>query len=60
MQPENQWQGTGNQPAIIKMVMEKSRMEVGFDQPTINGIREATSQKERIAIILEAERAQSA
>lgn len=53
MQPENKRERTRNQPAIIKMVMKKSRVDMRFDEPAVDGIRGAANQKERVAVIAE-------
>ena len=60
MQPENERQRAWNQPAIIKMVMKKSRVEVRFDEPAVDGIRGAANQKERVTVIAEVWHGQSA
>ena len=60
MQPDHQRQGAGNQPAIIEMVMEESRMDMRLYQPPIDGVGRAAKQKERVAIILKARHDQSA
>lgn len=60
MQPKNKRQRTGNQPAIIKMIVKKSCVDVWFDEPTIDGIRGAANQKERVTVIAEAWHGQSA
>lgn len=53
MQPKNERQRAGNQPAIIKMVMKKSRVDMRFDEPAVDGIRGAANQKERVSVIAE-------
>jgi len=60
VQPEDERQRTGNQPAIIEMIMQETRVYPGFDQPAVDGIRRTTQQKQRVAVILEAPRAQRA
>ena len=60
MQPENERQRARNQPAIIKMIVKKSRVDMRFDEPAVNSIRGAANQKERVAIIAEAQHGQSA
>ena len=53
MQPKNKRERAGNQPAIIKMVMKKSRVDMRFDEPSVDCIRGAANQKERVAAIPE-------
>ena|SRR5665213_189986 len=60
VQPKNERQRAGNQPAIIKMIMKKSRVDVWFDEPTVDGISGAANQKERVTVIAEAWHGQSA
>lgn len=60
MQPKNERQRAGNQPAIIKMVMKKSRVNMRFDEPAVDGIRGAANQKERVAVIAKRRHGQSA
>ena len=60
VQPEHQRQGAGNQPAVVEMVMEESRMHVRLDQPAVDGIGRAAKQKERVTIIAKARHGQSA
>ena len=45
MQPENERQGAGNQPAIIKMVMKKTGVDMGFNEPAVDGIGRAANEK---------------
>ncbi len=51
VQPKNDWQGAGDQPAIVKMIVKKAVVDAGFDQPAVDGIGAAARQEERIAII---------
>ena len=60
MQPENERERAGNQPAIIKAVMKKSHVEMRFDDPAVDGIRGAANQKERVAVIAKRRHGQSA
>ena len=60
MQPENRRQRTGDQPAIIKMIMKKSRMDMWFDEPAVDHIPCAADQKKRVSIIAEVWHGQSA
>ena len=60
VQPKNERQRAGNQPAIIKMIVKKSCVDVWFDEPTVYGIRSAANQKERITVIAEVWHGQSA
>jgi hypothetical protein len=42
------------------MVMKKSRVDMRFDEPAVDGIRGAANQKERVAVIAKRRHGQSA
>ena len=53
MQPKNWRQRAGDQPEVIELRMEKSGVEMGFDQPAIERVGNATEEKKRITHVIE-------
>jgi len=49
--PEHEGQGGRDQQHIIKMVMEKPDIQMGFQPPTIEGIETDRQQTQRIATV---------
>ena len=54
VQPEDERQGAGDQPAIIEMIVEEPPVHIVLDDPAIEGIGGAARQAERVEVITEA------
>lgn len=54
VQPENRRQGAGNEPEIVEVRMEKTAVDMRFDEPPVTGIGEATHNEKRVAAVAKA------